>query len=95
MKKFIAILLLAIIVCNAVEDNPNLKGWIDVFSDEAKEFINWILQNPTNKKYIHDAFQVSEEYGIEACKKVYNKPDKCEAIVKNIFEVFRKYNGNK
>ena len=93
MKKFLAILLLAVIVCNAVEDNLNLKGWMDIFSPDAQEFINWILQNPTNKKYIRDAFQVSEENGIEACKKVYYKPDKCEAIVKNILEVVKKYNG--
>ncbi len=87
MKKFLAILLLAIIVCNAIEDNLNLNDWIDVFSPDTREFLMWILRNPNYNKYISDAYKVSEENGIKACKKIYNKPDKCESIFKNLSAV--------
>ena len=95
MKIFLAILLLAVIVCHTVKEELDLKGWTKDFSEDAKEFMMWLIQNPSYKKYFSNYSKTPVEYAIKTCKSYYYKPDKCESIITNIVEVFNSINGNK
>ena len=50
MKKFLAILLIAMIACAAIEED-NLKGYEDLmkFIKEMEAFVNFVIQKNLNK----------------------------------------------
>ena len=89
MKKFLAILFLALIACAAVEENFDLKDWTDNLSREEMYFVIWLYRFPPRARYFFDQIMVSLESGIAYCINNY-KSENCEAIVTKIYHELEK-----
>ncbi len=84
MKKFLAILLIAVIACAAIEED-NLKGYDDLmkFIKEMEAFVNFVIQKNLNKQLL-EAVKKGKQSAVQFCFTYYKK-NNCQDIIAGLY----------
>ena len=84
MKKFLAILLIAVIACAAIEED-NLKGYDDLMKliKEVQAFVTFVIQKQLNKVFL-EAVQKGKSSTVQFCFTYYKKSN-CQEIIAGLF----------
>ena len=82
MKKFLAIFLIAIVACEAVQD-IDLEGIWDQLSDAAKNAVNWLKQKGIYDLVKNRLIQAGKIAAIGVCTP-YLGPAICTAAVEGV-----------
>ena len=84
MKKFLAILLIAVIVCQAVEDEIDMNSWWSNLWDKIKKAVkkawNWLKEKGILEK-IKNALITAGKYAAMALCKKWFDADVCEGVI--------------